>query len=191
MAERLRARKPDDALSQRDYSAMGLLPGENPLEFEELHKDLIVEFAPDGPLEADHVSTLARLLWRKRKLSTFREAERAIARRWQMICEEKARRNLPELTGVPILPNWEMPDGTKQAEAAYRKLAEAHGRAERAADEEARKELGDLFEFTEQRDLGTTERLMAELEIEERLDAAIDQCLKRLRALRKLKRNRY
>jgi hypothetical protein len=37
----------------------------------------------------------------------------------------------------------------------------------------------------------TTGRLMAELEVEERLDAAIDKCLKRLRALKNLKRNRY
>jgi hypothetical protein len=177
-------KKDDDALNYQDYSTMGLLPGESPAEFEELRKNLIIEFAPDGPLEADHVSTLARLLWRKQNLSTFARAEWARERRSQIFEEEKSRRNVPELPEFPILH----PFGISHDEAQA--IARASAEAREAADEEARKELDDYFELT-RGDLGTTGRLMAELEVEERLDAAIDQCLKRLRVLRSLKRNRY
>ena len=77
MAQRPRNKKPHGALKHGGYSALGLLPGESPAEFGRLHKDLIEELAPRGPLEEDIVSTLARLLWRKQNRSTFRTAELA------------------------------------------------------------------------------------------------------------------
>ena len=65
------------ALKHAAYSAMTLLPGEDPAEFEKLHKDLISDLAPDGPLEEDVVATIARLLWRKQNLQSFRVAQHA------------------------------------------------------------------------------------------------------------------
>ena len=62
------------ALKHGGYAATALLPGENPAAFEKLHHDLIVELAPTGALEDDIVATLARLVWRKQNLATFRVA---------------------------------------------------------------------------------------------------------------------
>ena len=73
-------KKHHPALKHAGYSATGILPGENPAEFEKLHRELIAEFNPNGALENDIVATMARLVWRKRNLETFRIAERARAR---------------------------------------------------------------------------------------------------------------
>jgi hypothetical protein len=179
VAARARVNKRDHALDQQDYSTIGLLPGESPVAFEELRKNLMIEFTPDGPLEADHVSTLARLLWRKQNLSTFRRAVWAREQRNRMIREETARRNIKDPMSLIL----------QEAVMAREAYDAACQEATRAADEEARNELGKDFELI-QDDLVTSGRLMAELDVEERLDAAIDQCLKRLRALKNLKRNR-
>jgi hypothetical protein len=92
MVPRVRAKKPHNALKHGGYSVMGLLPGESPVQFGKLRKNLIDEFATQGPLEEDIVSTIARLLWRKQNLATFRTAESARERRNQIIAEEIARR---------------------------------------------------------------------------------------------------
>jgi len=63
------------ALKHGGYSGMAVLPGEDGSAFEKLHRDLITEFAPVGPMDEDIVATMARLLWRKQNLSTYRLAE--------------------------------------------------------------------------------------------------------------------
>jgi hypothetical protein len=63
------------ALKHGAYSAMTVLPGESAAEFDQLHQQLICELNPNGVLETETVATLARLMWRKKNLSTFRIAE--------------------------------------------------------------------------------------------------------------------
>jgi len=70
-------KKVHPALKHAGYAATALLPGENPADFEKLHQSLIAELTPNGALENDIVATIARLLWRKQNLSTFRVAELA------------------------------------------------------------------------------------------------------------------
>jgi len=70
-------KKVHPALKHAGYAATALLPGENPADFEKLHQSLIAELTPNGALENDIVATIARLLWRKQNLSTFRAAELA------------------------------------------------------------------------------------------------------------------
>jgi hypothetical protein len=53
--------------------------------------------------------------------------------------------------------------------------------------DEVRKELGEDFRFVEIGDTATVERLLSDLDIEERLDALVDKGLKRLLFLRGLK----
>jgi hypothetical protein len=53
--------------------------------------------------------------------------------------------------------------------------------------DEVRKELGEDFRLVEIADTATVEGLSRDLGIEERLDAMIDKCLKRLLFLRVLK----
>jgi hypothetical protein len=97
MAPRLRHKKQPGAFKHGGYSALGLLPGESPAEFEQLHEDLAEELAPRGPLEEDIVSTLARLLWRKQNRSTFRTAEFARNRLNAIIREEITPETYPSL----------------------------------------------------------------------------------------------
>ena len=60
-------------------------------------------------------------------------------------------------------------------------------KAIRAADDIARNELGDLYELAKMADTVTVACLMEDLAVEERLDAAIDKCLKRLLLVKGLK----
>jgi hypothetical protein len=55
------------------------------------------------------------------------------------------------------------------------------------ADEEAQTELGAALELVEIGDVATTEYLLNELSIAERLDSMIDRCFKRLLFVRGLK----
>jgi hypothetical protein len=70
-------KKVHPALKHGGYAATGLLPGEDPVAFEKLHRELIAELVPNGALEDDIVATIAHLVWRKQNLSTFRIAELA------------------------------------------------------------------------------------------------------------------
>jgi hypothetical protein len=73
---RARVKKLSPALKHGAYSATGLLPGEDPVAFEELSRDLIVELCPNGPFEQDIVADIARWIWRKKNLQTFRIVKR-------------------------------------------------------------------------------------------------------------------
>jgi len=154
------ANKIHPALKHGGYAATAILPGENRADFEKLHQSLIAELAPVGALEDDIVATMARFVWRKQNLATFRIAELARDRYWA---------KLPK-----VLPREEK-DPAK------------HEAAIRAAKDEARKELGDIYELVEIGKTATVDRLLEDLEVEERLDAMIDKCLKRLLFLRGLK----
>jgi hypothetical protein len=67
-------------------------------------------------------------------------------------------------------------------------VLEPHEReaAIRAAEAQARKELGEAYELVEVGETATVERLLRDLAVEERLDAMIDKCLKRLLFLKGL-----
>jgi hypothetical protein len=65
------------ALKHGGYSGITLLPGEDPQAFKKLQHDLIAEFEPTGRFEEDIVEQMARLLWRKQNLLTYRLANEA------------------------------------------------------------------------------------------------------------------
>jgi hypothetical protein len=176
MAPQIGQKKHPSALKHGGYSALGLLPGESPTEYEKLHKAIVDEMAPHGPLEDDIVSTIARLLWRKQNRSTFRNAELARNRLSAIINEEIARRNIPN----PLSSLWD--NMLTQSEGAQA----AREEAERVGRELAQKELGDLYQLASV-DVVNDDRLLAELAVEERLDAMIDKCIKRLLMVRGVK----
>ncbi|MFG3591807.1 hypothetical protein [Bradyrhizobium sp. RDI18] len=62
-----RYRKPN-ALKHGGFSRMELFPWENPAEFERLHRDLIEQYQPRGPLQEDCIQTIASFIWRKRRI---------------------------------------------------------------------------------------------------------------------------
>jgi hypothetical protein len=174
MPERFRTKKPHNALKHGAYSTMGLLPGESPAEFEKLRKSLFDELAPQGPLEEDTVSTIARLLWRKQNLATFQAAEWARRRCGQIIDEEKARRKIPTEDRLFLM----LENPVEESE----EMRAAREEAVQAGQEKARHELGEYYELA----WGGyhTDTLTKDLEVEALLEAAIDKCMKRLLMVR-------
>jgi hypothetical protein len=63
------------AMKHGGYSNTTLLPNEDAKAFKKLHDDLRNELLPTGPLEEDIVLSIARLLWRKQNMSTYRAVE--------------------------------------------------------------------------------------------------------------------
>jgi hypothetical protein len=142
------------ALKHGAYAATAVLPGESQADFEKLHRNIIAELAPSGVLEDDIVMTIAHLVWRKQNLGTLRIAERA-QNRCSAIEDEK----------LVVLGEF---DPAERQEL------------EQAAEDQARKELGDIYELVELGEAATFDGLTIELDIKERLDAGIARCLKQL-----------
>jgi hypothetical protein len=136
----------------------------------EINERLVVELAPAGALEEDIVLTIARLLWRKKNLASFRIAAQA-RKRFDAIVEETSlnddfRRRRPKVEDL-----------------TQKEKAELEAMAQRV-----RQELGWKHEFLDMdKDDATVDRLLKELAVEERLDNLIERCLKRLLFLRGLK----
>ena len=168
-------KKRHPAFKHGGFCSTAVLPGENPVEFEELHQALIAELAPAGALEENIVADIARLVWRKRNLATFRRAENVRAV-WFELREKKFYENFQ----VPATPDspWSMLSDSQRAKV---------DETTRSMIEHARKELGEDFRLVEIGDTATVEGLLRDLDIEERLNALIDKGLKRLLFLRGLK----
>jgi hypothetical protein len=157
-----------NAVKHAGFSATTVLPGEDAAEFEKLHQALVSEFRPTGALEQETVESLAHLLWRKKNLVTFRMAQRAQQRVIEIQEEMIQQSDL-----IPALPGAVDPSSTAESE--------------RAAEAKARKELRDLYPLVEMGEEATVACLLNDLATQERLDAMIDKCLKRLLLIRGIK----
>ena len=160
------------ALKHGAYSASGLLPGEDPVAFEELHQNLIAYYEPNGPLQEYTILDVARTIWRKENLQTFRVAE-AARKRHSAIRAEMVPPATPALQHLEYLGDDWIPPTAAEIEAATE-----------TAEARARQELGENYKFVELGDLATPAQLLAELQVEERLDARIDKLLKRYAILK-------
>src|ERR1700733_5136879 len=149
------------ALKHGAYSGTTLLPGEDPAAFERLHNDLFSELAPVGRLEEDIVASMAHLVWRKQNLSTYRLAE-------------QAQKRCSAIYSDLVLGSFD----TRNPEEICA--------ARQAAEEQTRKELGEAWE-SEMGEAATTDHLLVELSVVDRLEGMIDRCLKRLLFVRGLK----
>jgi hypothetical protein len=158
------------ALKHGVYSGTALLPGEDRGEFEKLHSKLIAEFGPAGPFEEDIVANLARFLWRKQNLGTYRLASLAKQRIGEIHHEL-----VPQIDhDIPFLiPDTRDPEKVKIAT--------------KAADQQAQKELGQFYELARLGDVATVDYLPNELSLIDRLDGMIDRCIKRFLMVRGLK----
>jgi hypothetical protein len=143
--------------------AAGILPGEDPAAFKQLHRDLIAELVPNGALENSIVERIAELVWRWQNLETLRIAK--LARdHYEAILNGKYEE-------LEILD-------TGPAEI---------GQASRGAEDKARKDLGDIYKLVEIGEAATFVGLGEDLAIHEKLCAAINKCLKQLLFVRGLK----
>src|SRR5215470_12903532 len=95
-------KKNHPALKHGGFSVTTLLPGEDPAAFEKLYQDLIAEFQPEGPSGNETVATIARLMWRKQNLETFRIAE-AARKRYSAIRSAKVPSTTPRYVDFPLL----------------------------------------------------------------------------------------
>jgi hypothetical protein len=168
-----RVKRNHPALKHGAYSATVVLPGESQADFEKLHRDLITEYAPSGVHEEHIIMNMARLIWRQQNLETLCIGKHA-KNRYLAILQEK------------------LPADSFEILAAYRPVeSEEHRRAVadgyRAAEDQAQKELGDAYELTKVGEAATFDGLTKELDIKERLDAAIARCLKQLLLVRGVK----
>jgi hypothetical protein len=158
--------KTHPALKHGGYSTTAILPTENVTEFEKLHKDLLSELVPNDALAIDIVSTITRMVWRKRNLLTFRKAEFACFR-YKLIMRREFSRMLPEQT--------------PPREFQGRDYSEADAKQYKMIDDIARKELGDdICKLATIRGTATVDGLMEDLELRERLNVMIEKGLKRL-----------
>jgi hypothetical protein len=164
----VRIQKRHSALKHAGYSATSILPGESAAEFAKLHQELISEFTPNGAFEDEIVAAMAHLLWRKKNLATFRIAE-------------LAQHRMTQIRGA-MVPGMGVPKSDESVEFERTFIEKWH-----AAETQARNELGELYALVEMGEEATVDRLMKELEVQERLDAMIDRCIKRLLLVRGLK----
>jgi len=165
MVDRIKLKHP--AFKHGGYSAISVLPGENRAAFEKLLEDLIAEYEPSGPLEQHVVQDLARLIWRKSNLPIFQAAK--IARTPYVLDGREFSsysRTSPDLEQL-------------QAEECAERL--------RSAEDQACKQLGQMYEVVVAGEIATISFLERELKLVERLDEMIDKCIKRLLHAKALK----
>jgi hypothetical protein len=157
------------AVKHGAYSATAVLPGENPTEFEKLHRDLIAEYAPSGVHEQHIVRKMARLIWRRENLATLSISETA-QRHWSEFpaIGEKIVMSKNRLNNL----------SQKDKEIVKENLQAMNQFVEK---------FGDYFVLAEIGGAATFDGLAKELEIQERLDAAINRCLKELLMVRGVK----
>jgi hypothetical protein len=155
------------ALKYGIYSAIAVLPGEDPAEFEKVRRDVFAEFDPKGTLEEDIVDDLAHLVWRKKNLSTLRIAEAA-----RNYCSLSKWYNDPT--------DFNLDYGDPIAREQARKSAEQGVAA-------ARRKIGALNKLVDVGKAATFEGLQTDLALQEQINARIDKCLERLAVVRGVK----
>jgi hypothetical protein len=180
-----RKEKIHPSLKHGIYSTLTLLPGENPDDFEKLYKKVKADLSPSGPLEEDIVAQISRLLWRKQNLAIFSIADRA-RNRYSIIRGEQTEdgRIIKRFTLNIFDSDNRL---VKQVDNSDRPEAAAEREAREAIEAKARRTLGETYELVKIGKTATVGQLLSDLAVEERLDAMIERCMKRLLFLRGLK----
>jgi hypothetical protein len=154
------------------YSGLAVLPGEDHAAFEKFHREIIEEYNLSGRSEEELGDYLARLMWRRQNLSTYRIAEHARKRHGAIYAECRPP------SGIPDFDFFKQPETRSEEELCA--LREE-------ADKQAQNELGAALELVEAGNVATTDYLLEELSITERLGHMIERCLKQLLFIRGLK----
>jgi hypothetical protein len=160
------------ALRHGVYSGLTLLPTEDRAEFEKLHRDLVAEYQPVGRSEEIIIAQLVHLTWRRENLATYRLAVHARER-----CSSiYSKLDRPLEWKIPMLGQQEETRSPEELRALRKD-----------ADEQVRRELGPVLELIEIGGVATTDHLLEELALIERLDGMIARCLKQLLLVRGVK----
>jgi hypothetical protein len=162
------------ALKHGVYSAIGLLPTEDPAEFEKFEQEVFDDYKPVGRSEQIIVKEIACLEWRLEHLPTYGLATRARERHSEICSKLYTPWSPPFLSGFPE-PEPD-PRSPEELEALRKSVAK-----------EARAKLGPAIELVNIGDVATIEHLEKELAIRERLHGTIARLEKRLLFLRGIK----
>jgi hypothetical protein len=165
MSKGLKAVPP--ALKHGLYSGMALLPLEDQAEYEKHRRAVFDEYKPNGPSELDTIDELTGLLWRKKHLLIYKLAANVRLKRSSFFAHQEFSSPFDLLT----------PDERLHTPEEMREL-------DRKATERAKAELGAWLELVEIGEVATTEYLLGELDIIERINGMIDRCIKRLLMIR-------
>jgi hypothetical protein len=164
------------ALKHGIYSAIGLLPTEDAVEFEKFKQEIFDDYKPVGRSEQIIVTEIACLQWRLEHLPTYGVAMRARERHSAIHSKltPSARFSFPSILSFEE-PESE-PRSPEELEALRKSVAK-----------EARTKLGRAIELVKIGDVATIEHLEKELGIRERLHGMIARLEKRLLFLRGIK----
>jgi hypothetical protein len=188
-----------NALIHGGYASQVVLPGEDPREYLELCSDLVDEWQPVGPTEEDAVLTIAKAIWRKRRIQKFFCAKIEMYRATRdhpLYAEATALRGVLEL--IKTKPPEEVAKGpcllsARNAKHLREKFPRQKFESDSAWVEAIAKEINSLllpaadfisaheeFALRDCAEIFTDDVVKNEIAVEERLDAMIDRATKRL-----------
>jgi len=188
-----------NAVKHGAFAKTAVLAGEDPREFDELHSALIEEWTPIGPTEEDAVLSIAKGIWRKRRMQKFLQAKLT------------SHQNAPdhpiygEVNVLSVLPSIieTIPDffpqallflSADKAEHLEKKFPQQDFESNSAWARAVRKEItsvllpaalrlakpSDAMLLNQSSTILTPEVFKQELAVDERIDAMIDRAIKRL-----------
>lgn len=164
------------ALKNGIYSAIGLLPTEDPAEFEKFKQEIFDDYKPVGRSEEIIVTEIARLQWRLEHLATYGVALRARERHKAIYSKLPS----PRWSFPPLLTGFEESEPEPLSPEELEALR-------KSVKNEARIKLGPAIKLVNIGDVATIEYLEKELGIRERLHGMIARLEKRLLFLRGIK----
>jgi hypothetical protein len=194
-----------NALKHGVFAKMTILPWEDANEFKQLHAALIDEWKPVGPTEHDAVFSLAKAMWRKRRMQFFMHIERmrvSVEPNHEAYDEAKTLRGLSayieaEPDGVDRALTLLLPD--RIAEHLRQTLPRASFQSVSKWVHAIQKEIAlvllpaaerfEGFDMMINRDVGffTHKVIKDELAVEDRIDAMIERAIKRLAQTKAMK----
>jgi len=169
------------ALKHGIYSAIGLLPTEDPAEFEKFKQEIFDDYKPVGRSEKIIVEEIACLQWRLEHLPTYGVATRARKRH----CAIFSKLDPPSKSVSPSLLLSEFL-GFEEPEPKPRSPEELAA-LRKSAEQEARTKLGPALKLVNIGDVATIEYLEKELALREKIHGMIARLEKRLLFLRGIK----
>jgi hypothetical protein len=163
------------ALKHGGYSGLTLLPGEDRFAFEKLRGELIAELKPQGRLEQEIVSDIARLTWRKQNLGNYELTQ--LLRIFEDVL----------ITSCKLLSAQTDTEENVKSADNYKAILEMKDRVKAQEQSGGEAETERLLKEHDLQKMATLEGLMRESDVEDRLGAMIDRHLKRLLFVRGLK----
>jgi hypothetical protein len=178
--------RPPSAYKHGGFSKTVLFPWEDADEFDDLHRSLQEEWEPSGALEEDAVYTILTCIWRKRRIRDKRNLDTLAALQKQDL-KELSEKPLPffdtkQEKTMYALKHMPRSDGRPRYDGAFSQLvgfsSSLYGRLDGQFLELSIGMLGGEL---------STDRILEDLTLEERLDAMVDRAMRRLAQMKFMK----